>query len=318
MIITVTLNPAIDKIYWVDKLKMARETQDEFLTRARNSDTSAGGKGVNISIFLSRLGVENVAMGFVGGYLGHVVVRDLRNEGVTTNFVWVNAETRTNVVVLERGHEYVPIMIDEAGPAIMQEEISRFIRRYKRMLNRATWVILAGSLPPGVDADLYRVLAKMAEDAGARVVISAAGDALGHALLAAPYIVKPDIRETLVVNDLPLGTRSEIIAAGKKAVADGAGVVIVSHEVTGDIAITADGVWEISAPAKTTQFKNFVGADDVLLGGIVHMLNKGESLEDALRFGMAAGMLSAESDEKICSDIGQIENNMETISVRKL
>ena len=318
MIITVTLNPAIDKIYWVDKLKTAKETQDEFLTRARNSDTSAGGKGVNISIFLSRLGVENVAMGFVGGYLGHVVVRDLRDEGVTTNFVWVNAETRTNVVVLEQGHEYVPIMIDEAGPGIMQEEISRFVRRYKRMLNRATWVILAGSLPPGVDADLYRVLAKMAKDAGARVVISAAGDALGRALLAAPYIVKPDIRETPVVNGLPLGTRSEIITAGEKAVADGAGVVIVSHEVTGDIAITADGVWEISAPAKTTQFKNFVGADDVLLGGIVHMLNKGESLEDALRFGMAAGMMSAESDEKICSDIEQIESNMETISVRKL
>ena len=318
MIITVTPNPAVDKIYWVDQLKMAKETQDEFLTRARKSDTSAGGKGVNISIFLSRLGVENVAMGFVGGYMGHAVVRDLRDEGVTTNFVWVNGETRTNVIVLERGHEYVPIMIDEPGPAIMPEEINRFLRRYKRMLNRATWVVLAGSLPPGVDGDLYRVLASMAKEAGARVVISAAGDALGRGLLAAPYIVKPDIRETPLVNGLPLGTRSEIIDAGKKIVADGTGIVIVSHEVTGDIAITADGVWEISAPAKTTRFKNFVGADDVLLGGIVHMLNKGESLEDALRFGMAAGVMSAESDHKICSNVGQIEKHMETISINKL
>jgi len=318
MIITVTPNPAVDKIYWVDQLKMAQETRDDFLTRARKSGTSAGGKGVNTSIFLSRLGVENVAMGFVGGHVGHVVVRDLRAEGVTTNFVWVNGETRTNVIVLERGHEYVPIMINEPGPAIMQEEISRFLRRFKRMLNRATWVILAGSLPPGVDADMYRVLASMAKEAGARVVISAEKDALARGLLAQPYIVKPDIRETPAVNGFPLRTSSEIIDAGKKIVADGVGIVIVSHEVTGDIAITPEGVWEISTPEKTTQFKNFVGADDVLLGGIVHMLNKGENLEDALRFGVAAGMMSAESDEKICSDVDQIEKHMETISINKL
>ncbi|HHE51839.1 MAG TPA: 1-phosphofructokinase family hexose kinase [Candidatus Acetothermia bacterium] len=318
MIITVTPNPAVDKIYWVDQLKTAHKTQDEFLTRARRSDTSAGGKGVNMSIFLSHLGVENVAMGFVGGHVGHVVVRDLRDEGVTTNFVWVNGETRTNVIMLERGHEYVPIMIDEPGPAISTEEVARFLRRYKRMLNRATWVILAGSLPPGIDGDMYRVLASMAKEAGARVVISAAGDALSRGLLAAPHIVKPDIRETPVGNGLPLTTRDEIIDAGKKIVTDGTGIVIVSHEVTGDIAITADGVWEILAPAEATEFKNFVGADDVLLAGIVHMLNKGESLEDALRFGMAAGVMSAESEVKICSDIDRIEKHMETISINKL
>ena len=160
--------------------------------------------------------------------------------------------------------------------------------------------------------------ASMAKEAGARVVISAAGDALSRGLLAAPHIVKPDIRETPVGNGLPLTTRDEIIDAGKKIVTDGTGIVIVSHEVTGDIAITADGVWEILAPAEATEFKNFVGADDVLLAGIVHMLNKGESLEDALRFGMAAGVMSAESEVKICSDIDRIEKHMETISINKL
>ena len=318
MIITVTLNPSIDKIYWVDQLKMAKETQDEFLTRARESDTTAGGKGVNISVFLSRLGVENVAMGFVGGYMGHVVVRDLRDEGVTTNFVWVNGETRTNVIVLESGHEYVPIMINEPGPAVMQEEISRFLRRFKRMLNRATWVILAGTLPPGVDGDLYRVLAKLANDAGARVVISAGGNELARGLLAKPYIVKPDIRASSTVDGRPLKTSEDIIDAGKKIIADGTGILIVSHEVTGDIAITSEGVWEISSPDSTTEFKNFVGSDDVLLAGIVHMLNKGEEFEDALRFGMAAGMLSAESNDKIFSDLDQIEDRVETISINKL
>ncbi len=318
MIITVTPNPAVDKIYWVDRLKMAKEIQDEFLTRAARSSTSAGGKGVNTSVFLSRLGVENVAMGFVGGHVGHVVVRDLRNEGVTTNFVWIKGETRTNVVVLEQGHEYVPIMIDERGPEVAKEEIDRLVRRYKRMLKRATWVVLAGSLPPGVSGDLYRDLTELAAEAGKKVVISAGQNELTRGLLGKPYIVKPDIRVTPAVDGHPLTTRSEIIDAGEKIVSQGVGVVIVSHEVTGDIAITKDGIWEISAPAKTTEFKNFVGADDALLGGIVYMLDKGENLTDALRFGMAAGVASAESGHKICSDIDQIGKHMETISINKL
>jgi 1-phosphofructokinase family hexose kinase len=257
-------------------------------------------------------------MGFVGGHVGHVVVRDLRNEGVTTNFVWINGETRTNVVVLERGHEYVPIMIDEPGPEVSKEEVDRLVRRYKRMLRRASWVILAGSLPRGVSSDLYKVLAELAIDAGKKVVISAGQDELAKCLLAKPYILKPDIRVTSAVDGQPLTTRTQIIDAGEKLVAQGIGVIIVSHEVTGDIAITQDGIWEIFAPAKTTGFKNFVGADDALLGGVVYMLDKGEDLKDALRFGLAAGMVSAESSHKICSDLDQIGKYMETISINKL
>ncbi len=318
MIITVTLNPAIDKMYWVDRLKMGRVTQEEFLTRAIKSDTSAGGKGINISILLARLGVENVAMGFVGGHTGHVVVRDLRDEGVTTNFVWVNGETRTNVTVLEQGREYIPILIDEEGGPISQEEIARFLRRYKRMLHRATWVVLAGSLPPGVDADIYRVLAEMATEAGVKVVVSARGNALTRALRAVPYLVKPDTREHLSMEGSPLTTRSKIIAVGRKIVETGVGILIISHEVTGDIAITKDGIWEIKSPVKTTEFKNLVGADDVLLGGILYMLDKGENIEEALRFGMAAGIRSAECDEKICRDLDKITTEMENISIERL
>ena len=87
MIVTVTLNPAVDKIYWVDSLRVGRVVEEEFLTRATRSSTSAGGKGVNMSAVLSQLGMENVAMGFIAGSAGHVVAQDLRAKNVTTNFV---------------------------------------------------------------------------------------------------------------------------------------------------------------------------------------------------------------------------------------
>jgi len=318
MIVTVTLNPAVDKMYWVEGLKMCDVTQEEFLTRAIRSSTSAGGKGVNMSVFLSRLGVENVAMGFVGGHTGHVVVRDLRDEGVTTNFVWTHDETRVNVTLLQVGREHSPNLINEAGQTILPEEMNRFMRRYRRMLNRATWVVLGGSLPPGIDPGIYGELAQMAKDAGAKVILTTGGEALTRALDACPYIVKPDTREHLTLEGKALTTVDAIIEAGRGVIACGAEVVIISHDVTGDIAITRDDVWEINAQVATSKFKNLVGADDVFLGGILYKLSQDAPLEDALRFGLAAGLASAESDEKICRSMAVIEEEMQSVTVTRL
>jgi len=318
MIVTVTLNPAVDKMYWVNALKICDVTQEEFLTRALRSTTSAGGKGVNISVFLSRLGVENIAMGFVGGHTGHVIVRDLRDEGVTTNFVWTHGETRANVTLLEVGREHSPNLINESGQTILPEEMARFMRRYRSMLNRAAWVVLGGSLPPGVDPGVYGEMARMAKDAGAKVVLSTGGDALTRALDACPYIVKPDTREHKTFGDKELTSVDAIVEAGKDVVACGAEIVIISHDVTGDIAITRDAVWEIKASVPTSKFKNLVGADDVFLGGILYKLTQDAPLEEALKFGLAAGLASAESDEKICRNMSVIEEEMKDITVARL
>jgi 1-phosphofructokinase len=318
MIVTVTLNPAVDKMYWVEGLRISDVTQEEFLTRASRSTTTAGGKGVNVSVFLSRLGMDSVAMGFVGGHTGHVVVRDLRDEGVTTNFVWTHGETRVNVTLLHKGREYSPNLINEAGPTIQPEEVDRLMRRYRSMLPRATWVVLAGSLPPGVDAGIYRKMAQLARDAGAKVILSTGGEALTQALQARPYIVKPDTREHLTLEGRELASVESIVSAGREVLAKGAEIVIISHDVTGDIAITRDAVWEIKAAVSTSKFKNLVGADDVFLAGILYRMAQNASVEEALRFGLAAGLASAESEEKICRNVPVIEQVMKTITLAKL
>jgi len=319
MIVTVTLNPSVDKMYWVDSLPMCDTAQEVFLTRAKRSATSAGGKGVNMSVFFSQMGLENIAMGFVGGHTGHVVVRDLRARGVTTNFVWTSEETRTNVTVLERRDDtVVPMLINEPGPAITESECDRLIRRYRRMLHRVKWVVLAGSLPQGVDDGFYARLTEMAHDAGAKVILSAHGDALERGICAHPYIVKPDTREHRVLMGVELSSREAIIEAGKKVVGSGAGMAIISHEVTGDIVVTKDAAWEIKTSVSTRQFRNLVGADDIFLAGIVYKLVNGESVEDALRYGIAAGIASAECDEKVCTDVAQIEDEWTRAAVERI
>jgi len=305
-------------MYWVEGLQMCDITQEEFLTRAIRSSTSAGGKGVNISVFLSRLGMESAAMGFVGGHTGHVVVRDLRDEGVTTNFVWTHGETRINVTLLQLGREHSPNLINESGQAILQVEVDRLLRRYKRMLNRATWVVLAGSLPPGVDPGIYGEMAQLAKDAGAKVILSTGGEALTRALGACPYIVKPDTRERMTLGGKGLTSVDAIIEAGQHVIACGAEIVIISHDVTGDIAITRDDVWEIKASVPTSKFKNLVGADDVFLGGILYKLAQDAPVGEALRFGLAAGLASAESEEKICRNMSAIEQELKDVTVARL
>jgi 1-phosphofructokinase len=318
MIVTVTLNPSVDKVYWVDSLKICQITQEEFLTRATRSSTSAGGKGVNISRFLSAFGMDNVAMGFVGGNTGHVVVRYLQKKGVTTNFVWTHDETRINVVIIESGRDHSPNLINERGPQITEPELERFMRRYRRVVKQASWVVLAGSLPLGIDAGIYAELATIARDDGAKVVVSAGGEALTRALGACPYLVKPDTREHMLLEGKQLTSVEAIIAAGQHVISCGAQMVVISHDVTGDIAITPDAVWEIQAAVPTSLFKNLVGADDAFLGGILHKLALDAPVEEALRFGLAAGVASAESEKKICEDRARVEAEMEKITVRRI
>jgi 1-phosphofructokinase len=318
MIVTVTLNPSVDKVYWVDSLKICQITQEEFLTRATRSSTSAGGKGVNVSRFLSAFGMDNVAMGFVGGDTGHVVVRYLQHKGVTTNFVWTHDETRINVVILESGRNHSPNLINERGPQIAAPELERFMRRYRRMVKRASWVVLAGSLPLGIDPGIYAELAAIASKSGAKVAVSAGGEALTRALVACPTIVKPDTREHMLLEGKQLTSVAAIIEAGKNVVTCGAEMVIISHHVTGDIAITRDAVWEIKTTVPTSLFKNLVGADDAFLAGILYKLAQEAPVEEALRFGLAAGVASAESEKKICEDRARVEAEMEKVTVERI
>jgi len=318
MIVTVTLNPSVDKVYWVQSLKVCQITQEEFLTRATRSSTSAGGKGANISRFLSAFGMDNVAMGFVGGNTGHVVVRYLQHKGVTTNFVWIHEETRVNVTIIEEGRHHSPNLINELGPQVSGTEVARFMRRYQRIAKRASWIVLGGSVPPGVDPAIYADLTEIARSNGAKVVVSAGGEALTHAIGARPYLVKPDTREHQLMEGKPLATTEEIIAAGREVIEYGVEMVVISHHVTGDIVITPDAVWEIEAKVPTSAFENLVGADDAFLGGILLKLSAGAAVEDSLRFGMAAGIASAESGKKICEDRATVEAEMEKISVERI
>ncbi|MBC7092405.1 1-phosphofructokinase family hexose kinase [Candidatus Bipolaricaulota bacterium] len=317
MILTVTLNPTLDKFYWVDHLPLSLErVEEEIVIRALKSSTSAGGKGINVSIFLAAHGVDTVAMGFLAGHTGQIILRDLLSRDVTANFVWIEGESRTNVTILEQGKEYHPVRIHEEGPEVPHPAVDVFLRKYERMLARAGYVVLAGALPPGIPDDFYRTLVQSAKLRGVPTVLHTGGDPLVEAVQEGPYLVKPDVREELRFGDMPLRTEEEIIRAGRRAVECGVKACLISHHVTGDILITSDGVWELEAKVPLTTFKNLVGADDALVGGILVELTRGAALLDAVKYGMAAAVATAEVEEKLCLDKAAIERELDHVVIR--
>jgi fructose-1-phosphate kinase PfkB-like protein len=161
-------------------------------------------------------------------------------------------------------------------------------------------------------------LSKEAQAAGAKVVVSARGEALMRTLESCPYLVKPDTREHRELLGIDLASKEKIIEAGRHIASCGAEMVVISHEVTGDIAVVRDGVWEINTPVPTAEFRNLVGADDAFLAGILYRLVEGDGVSDALRFGLAAGLASAESEEKVCVEMDRIEAEMAKVTAERI
>ncbi len=317
MILTVTLNPTLDKFYWVDELPLSLDRPEEaILIRSERSLSSAGGKGINVSTFLASHGVETVALGFLAGHTGQIILQDLLARGVTANFVWIPGENRTNVTVIARGREYHPLLIHEQGPPIPEEGMRIFLRKYERMLRQADCVVLGGSLPPGCPPDCYRELVRRAHRAGVRTVVHAGGEPMVRTIPEGPYLVKPDVREELRLGDLPVGTAEEIVQAGRWMVSQGVRASLISHQVTGDILVTPEGVWELEARVPLATFKNLVGADDALVGGILVGLTRGLDLLEASRYGMAAALATAEVEEKLCLSPAAIERELPQVVIR--
>lgn len=132
-----------------------------------------------------------------------------------------------------------------------------------------------------------------------------------------PFLVKPDIREDLRLGQMPVGSPEEIVRAGQWMVGQGVEASLISHHVTGDILVTRDGVWELEARAPLATFKNLVGADDALVGGLLSMLVREGKLVEAARYGMAAALAAAETEEKLCLDTSAIRRELDHVTVRR-
>lgn len=285
MIYTVTFNPAIDYVVWLDRLEPGS------INRARQELIQFGGKGINVSVVLGNLGVDNRALGFLAGFTGQAVEQGLAQMGVQTDFIHLEAGvTRINVKI--KGGEETEL--NGRGPDISQAALGQLYAKLDGLAGPDV-LVLAGSIPASLPSDVYEQIMARLDGKGVRVVVDAEGELLSNVLRYRPFLIKPNNLELGGIFGRELHTLEEIRACAAALQERGARNVLVS--MAGDGAILLDeqgGFHQIAAPQGTV--RNSVGAGDSMVAGFLAGYLQSGSFEQALHMGAATGSATAFSD----------------------
>lgn len=279
MIVTVTMNPALDKT--------ANLTQfvPHALNRLQDVRIDVGGKGVNVSKMIMALDGHSVCTGFVGGDTGREVCRRLDASGISHAFLTVKGDTRTNLKIIEA--DGMLTELNEPGITVTQQDIAALQAKVKHLAGPNGIVVLSGSLPHGAQADTYRNLARDFQNTGCRVIADADGAALREVLTVPPQIIKPNLFEFLQYFGLPQNTPEEqLVALCRKLLGQGVACVILSMGARGALFITHDAAWRASACK--VEVRSTVGAGDSMVGAVALALECGYNLEHTVRLAMAS------------------------------
>ncbi|OJF97216.1 1-phosphofructokinase [Alkalibacterium sp. 20] len=303
MIYTVTLNPSIDYvIYPNDPIKLGQ------LNRIEKDQKSPGGKGINVSRILTQLNTDSLALGFVGGFIGQLLLEKLKEEGVRTEFTQIEEDTRINIKI--KGEEETEINDD--GPFVNEDESHRFYKQLDE-LKENDLVIIAGSKPKGLSDDYYQRLIDFVKSKKADFIIDTTGEELQRSLSKKPLLVKPNIHELEELYDVTLDKLTDIISYGKKMLAEGAKYVIISMGGDGALLLMNDEVYYSETPEG--QLVNSVGSGDSMVGGFIGEYQKTKNPLDAFKMSLACGSATAFKEDLAKKE--DIERLLPKIKIQK-
>ena len=282
MILTVTMNPSIDKLYMVEKNDLGT------VMRVQQVVNTAGGKGLNVSRVSALLGEKVTATGIVGGHIGGYFESLI--SGFDCAFTHAKSETRSciNVWDLSTGDstEYL-----EPGAPVTEAEAEQFFADFRGQLERADVVTISGSLPKGAPADSYERLIRLCHDAGKQVLLDTSGENLRRGVKALPDFVKPNTDELAQLLGHPVQGMEEAIAAAKSLHEQGVRWVTVSLGALGAVLVCDEGVFH-GKPPKITP-KNTVGCGDSMVAGFAVGMARGLPAQEALRLAVAVSAANA-------------------------
>lgn len=302
MIYTVTLNPSIDFIVRIDQLNLGS------VNRMVSDDKFAGGKGINVSRVLQRLGVGNTATGFLGGFTGHFIENSLKNEGIETAFVKVDQDTRINVKIKSQEETE----INGQGPMISQEQLESLKAKLSQLTSDDT-VVFAGSAPANLGNAVYKELIPLVRKSGAQVVCDFEGQPLLDALANNPLLVKPNNHELEAIFGVPLNSLNDVETYARRILEMGAQHVLISMAGDGALLVTEEATY-FAKPIKG-QVKNSVGAGDSMVAGFTGEFVKSKDPVEALKWGVACGTATAFSDD--LATIAFIKETYHKVEVEK-
>lgn len=291
MIYTVTLNPALDYVMKVGNIRF------DDINRSESEEIYYGGKGINVSVILTRLGVENKALGFVGGFTGEKLYEMLKKDGIDCDFnILKNGYTRINVKIKAQ----TELDVNAQGPAIDEEDIALLLEKLDG-IKQGDFLVLAGSIPNTLPDDIYERILSRLDGRGINFVVDATGDLLKNVLKYKPFLIKPNHHELGDLFGVEAKSEKDIVFYAKKLQEMGARNVLVSR--------AKDGATLIDEQKNVTTFGNVegelvnsVGCGDSMVGGfLAGWIEKGD-YSYALKLGAACGNATAFSQELATAD----------------
>lgn len=309
MILTVTMNPALDKIYFVDDFKPGS------LHRCSDYIVSAGGKGLNVARVAKQIGEEVAVTGFLGGSNGQFIRNKIKELGVIDRFVEIEGETRTSINITDNKNNTTSEVL-ELGPSIAHEQSEEFINSFSKMIEDVDIVALCGSLPRGLDNEFYARLIDICNQQDKQVLLDTSSEAFVVGAKAKPYMVKPNEDEIHTVYDGDVSTEEGIIEALKYYKKIGIKFPVVSLGKDGAMASYRDDIFKATFPSVKTV--NTVGSGDSFIAGFAAGLSRKYSAKDVLRLAIACGSANTQYHQTGYVEAEKVSKFYDKVIVEKI
>lgn len=308
MITTVTLNPMLDKTVAVDAVRRGA------VSRASGVSMVVGGKGVNVSRQLRRLGEETVATGFIGGEIGSILERLLDGEGIPHRFVRIAGMTREGVTYLEP--EGTMTSVFEPSHPVTTAEAGRLLEECRTLAGKSDWIVCSGSSPSPEADDVFRMIVAECRSRGIPVVLDSYGKALARGVESVPDFLKPNREEFEQTFGTRLSGESDMIAAARRLVARGIRYSLITDGPRPFAAACADGAWIVTPPG--VESVNPTGSGDSMIAGILYGIRQSWPFADCLGFGAAAGAANARVREVAHASREDIQSLLPGVTVQRV
>lgn len=299
MIYTITFNPALDYVIKMQNLKIGK------INKSPKEYIYPGGKGINVSIVLKVLEQETTAMGFISGFVGEEIEKQVQKYGVKTDFIKIeNDNSRINIKILEETQETA---INAKGPYIEEKYIELLYKKLERIKDKDT-LVLSGSVPNGISNNIYETICQKLKNKNIKIVVDSTGELLLKTLKYKPYLIKPNQQELEEIFNIKIENQDHALKYAKKLQEKGAQNVIISMGSKGAVLLDENGYsYKINA-LNTKDAINTVGAGDSMVAGFLAGHEMFNNYEKALQMGVAAA--TATTNSIFLSTKEKIEENL--------
>jgi 1-phosphofructokinase family hexose kinase len=308
LIVTLTINPAIDRIFSVDRLAFEDRS---YINSIRES---AGGRGINASRVIQSFGADTRAVLISGGDSGKRLEEHLVGCGFATTLVPIQNAIRTNLTITDK--HGLTVNLNEVGPVLAKAEVAKVERAVRECLDKASWLLLCGSLPPGVPSCFYGKLIAMARKKKVKTLLHADGAALREGIEQGPTVVTPNQQEAERLLGRTLLTRTHCLEAAAQIRSMGAEAVVLSLGSRGAIGAFADGMLEAVPPRVDAVCP--IGAGDALTAAYTWSSTRKNNAAEALRWGVAAGTASSRLPGMNYATLLQVEEIYSQVEIRRV